>query len=101
MTAGRIRPPAVAGAFYPASSRVLERAVDELLEGAEGSVAPGEAAFAAHVAAHPKDKHGRHAYGLEAYGLSEEVVLERFADYVARFDVADGSGPGDTSATAD
>ncbi len=51
-------------------------------------VAPIGSDLASHVGANPKDKHGRHDYGLEAYGLSEGRVLERFADYLARFDVS-------------
>ncbi len=46
-------------------------------------------ALADHVRENPKDKHGRHDYGLEAFGLSEAKVLDRFADYVERFSVID------------
>ena len=38
-------------------------------------------AIAAHVAAHPKGKHGEHRYRLEDYALTEERVRERFAFY--------------------
>ena len=34
---------------------------------------------------HRKGRHGAHRYQLERYGLSDARVLERFADYVARF----------------
>ncbi len=44
-------------------------------------------AMQAHVASHPKDKHGRHEYDLARFGLTREGVRERFADYVARFGV--------------
>ncbi len=45
-------------------------------------------AMAAHAASNPKDKHGRHDYSLEEYGLGGEQVRERFAPYIARFGVA-------------
>ena len=35
----------------------------------------------------PQGKHGSHDYDLDSYGLSAERVRERFADYVARFDL--------------
>ena len=47
----------------------------------------GDAALTAHARANPKDKHGRHDYGLAEFGLTEGQVLDRFAAYVDRFDV--------------
>ena len=35
----------------------------------------------------PQGKHGRHEYRLAEYGLDEERVRARFADYTARFDL--------------
>ncbi len=48
------------------------------------------AAFAAHVAANPKGKHGEHEYALEEYGLDPDQVRERFAPYTTQFDIAVG-----------
>jgi hypothetical protein len=42
-------------------------------------------AMAKHVASHPKDKHGRHEYDLASFGLTREIVRERFRVYVERF----------------
>jgi hypothetical protein len=47
--------------------------------------APALAAFESHAEANPRAKHGKHEYGLEEFGLSEERVRERFAGYRARF----------------
>ncbi len=47
-----------------------------------------EQALAAYVAAHPKGKHGSHDYELEAFGLSEDAILERMAPYMERFGIA-------------
>lgn len=38
-----------------------------------------------HVADHPKGRHGRHRYTLEAYGLTPEAVASRLERYIARF----------------
>ena len=43
----------------------------------------------AHVRANPKGKHGKHEYDLATYGLEASQVLERFAPYVQRFDLAE------------
>jgi hypothetical protein len=51
-----------------------------------------KAALEAHDKANPKDKHGRHDYALEEWGLSAERVRERFAGYAARFGLAGGAG---------
>jgi len=44
-------------------------------------------AMTRYVAAHPKDKHGKHEYDLATYGLTLEQVNERFAPYVERFGI--------------
>jgi hypothetical protein len=49
--------------------------------------AAAETAMARYVAAHPKDKHGKHEYDLDTYGLSLEQVNARFAPYVERFGI--------------
>lgn len=36
---------------------------------------------------HPMNKHGKHQYDLEQFGLSEAQVLKRFAFYIDRFNV--------------
>jgi hypothetical protein len=43
-----------------------------------------EAAWAAHVSAHPQGEHGEHEYTLEQYGLSESAIRDRFAAYLSR-----------------
>jgi hypothetical protein len=50
-----------------------------------------QAALQAHVDANPKGKHGRHAYALEEWGLTEAEVRRRFAGYIGRFGLAGGS----------
>ena len=45
------------------------------------------AAFEAHASANPRAKHGRHDYDLDAFGLSEARVRERFRAYQERFRV--------------
>jgi hypothetical protein len=44
-----------------------------------------QAAFEAHATANPRAKHGAHDYRLEAFGLSEAAVRERFGAYLERF----------------
>ena len=44
-------------------------------------------ALQAHIGSHPKDKHGRHEYTLEGFGLTREQVRNRFAVYCERFGV--------------
>jgi hypothetical protein len=46
-----------------------------------------EAAIAAQAAAVPQHHHGRHEYSLAEFGLRREALEERFAEYLARFDV--------------
>jgi hypothetical protein len=40
------------------------------------------AALQAHVDAHPQHKHGQHQHQLEQFGMSEELVRERFDFYL-------------------
>jgi hypothetical protein len=40
-----------------------------------------------YLEAHPRDKFGTHRYSLEAFGLDEAVVNERFKGYRERFGV--------------
>lgn len=44
-------------------------------------------AMATYASDHPMGKHGSHDYDLEAYGLSEQTVLDRFGSYIERFDI--------------
>jgi hypothetical protein len=37
---------------------------------------------------HPMGKHGKHEYQLAEYGLTEKMILERFAFYLERFSFA-------------
>jgi hypothetical protein len=41
------------------------------------------AALQAHVDANPKGKHGKHEYDLATYGLTEDMINERFEFYTA------------------
>jgi hypothetical protein len=41
----------------------------------------GRAAMQAHVDANPKGKHGRHEYDLATFGLSRELIDQRFSFY--------------------
>ena len=43
------------------------------------------AAMDAHVAAHPQNKHGVHAYSLEQFGLTANDVSARLGRYMERF----------------
>ncbi len=45
-------------------------------------------AMQAFMDANPKGKHGKHSYALEDYGLTREVVRERYRDYCERFNIA-------------
>lgn len=40
-----------------------------------------------YAASHPMNKHGKHDYALEQYGLNEKEVLKRFAFYIDRFNI--------------
>jgi hypothetical protein len=35
----------------------------------------------------PRNKHGKHNYSLEKFGLNREAIGERFNEYIKRFDV--------------
>lgn len=41
-------------------------------------------AMKAHVDANPQNKHGRHRYGLEEFGLDENAIRDRLARYLQR-----------------
>jgi hypothetical protein len=43
------------------------------------------AALRTHAEANPQGRHGVHRYELEEYGLTQDLVRARFADYTARF----------------
>lgn len=49
-------------------------------------------AICGYVDAHPRGRFGTHGYRLEDYGLRQEQIRERFADYVARHDVPSEAG---------
>jgi hypothetical protein len=44
-------------------------------------------AIAAFVAANPKGRFGTHGYRLDEFGLRADDIRDRFADYIARYDV--------------
>lgn len=44
-----------------------------------------EERYRAVAAAHPKDAHGKHRYDLATFGLDEQEIDQRFADYETRF----------------
>jgi len=44
-------------------------------------------AFASHLAANEKGRHGKHEYQLDDWGLTNEDVLSRFAPYIERFGI--------------
>jgi hypothetical protein len=50
--------------------------------------AQAEAAMTAHVESHPKGRFGTHGYDLAEFGLDGDALRERFARYVAHYDVA-------------
>ena len=61
---------------------------DERDSASFGEFIPAEGESAEdHIASHPKDKHGKHEYSLEGFGLTREQVRDRFVDYCARFGV--------------
>jgi len=45
------------------------------------------AAFAEYVQAHPRGEFGAHRYDFASLGLDEGALRERFADYIARYDI--------------
>jgi len=44
--------------------------------------------FSDYIAEHPAGKHGKHDYKLADYGLTEQQVLDRFADYINTYNIA-------------
>uniref|UniRef100_UPI0028BE3288 sulfotransferase family protein n=1 Tax=Sphingobium sp. TaxID=1912891 RepID=UPI0028BE3288 len=46
-----------------------------------------EAAMQGFLSANPKDKHGKHDYSSEEFGISDGEVRERFAAYIAEYDL--------------
>jgi hypothetical protein len=61
--------------------RGVYRAFGEELEGAAFE------AMAEHVASHPKGRFGHHGYDLAEFGLDGGALRERFAGYVAAYDI--------------
>jgi hypothetical protein len=55
----------------------------------ESLSAEAEAAMHAHLASHPKGKHGSHTYTLDDFSLDERAVRDRFAAYVERFGIGE------------
>jgi hypothetical protein len=55
--------------------------------GAGGLDPEAHAAVTGYVAAHPKNSLGVHGYDLGEFGLDPAQLVERFSDYVARYDV--------------
>ena len=49
--------------------------------------AVGSQAIADYVDAHPKGQFGAHAYDVAEFGLDADVLAERFAGYLDRYDV--------------
>jgi hypothetical protein len=47
----------------------------------------GEAALLAWHDGHPQGKHGQHSYEKKEIGVSEAEILERFSDYMERYDL--------------
>ena len=47
--------------------------------------------LAAHASANPKGKHGKHEYDYAEYGLTPEMIEERFAFYTgdSRWPISD------------
>jgi hypothetical protein len=43
--------------------------------------------MAEHVASHPKGRFGTHGYDLAEFGLDGGALRERFAGYVADYDI--------------
>ncbi|WP_347270294.1 sulfotransferase family protein [Rhizorhabdus histidinilytica] len=50
--------------------------------------AEAEAAMQAFIGDNPQGKHGRHDYSSGEFGITDDQVRERFADYIARHDLA-------------
>ena len=45
--------------------------------------AESQAVLQSHIDANPKGKHGKHEYDLSEYGLTPELIAERFAFYTS------------------
>ena len=45
-------------------------------------------AIGRYIAENPANKHGSHNYKLSSFGLTEQQILDRFSDYINRFDIA-------------
>jgi len=45
-------------------------------------------AMGEHAKTHRKDRHGKHEYTLEMYGLTATMVRDRLATYIERFGLA-------------
>lgn len=48
---------------------------------------PARTAMTAYAESHPKGRFGAHSYDLTECGLDADALRERFADYVARYDI--------------
>ena len=53
----------------------------------ETLTADAEQAMQTYLQDNPKGKHGKHVYSLEEYGLTKEIIEQRFTDYYQRFNV--------------
>ncbi|MEH6588124.1 MAG: sulfotransferase [Halioglobus sp.] len=51
----------------------------------------GRSALQAHIDANPKGKHGKHEYSLEEYGLTRDLIAQRFGFYTgdSRWPISD------------
>lgn len=71
-------------AFVAAPEATVERIYDWL----GWPLTPeAEAAMRAYVAANPRNKHGKHRYSVDEYGLDRAALERRFAAYCDRFGV--------------
>ena len=48
---------------------------------------PADQAMKEHIRANPKDRHGKHEYRLDDWGMTTEEVVSRFAPYIERFNI--------------
>jgi len=48
---------------------------------------PADQAMKEHIRANPKDRHGKHEYHLDDWGMTTEEVVSRFAPYIERFNI--------------
>ena len=46
-----------------------------------------EAAMQGFLAENPQGKHGKHSYSSEEFGITDDQVRERFAEYIAKYDL--------------